>query len=151
MSSPFFHPFSSFSILFHPFPPLPISSTGHHARFFSQRYDTHYTERYLNDPKVNAVGYKQSTVFAYLDGLRSPLLLLHGMADNNVLFTNSTRLISDLTSRSVLFDLMAYPGAKHGLATKKNKIHRDRTIEAFFAKHLGNGTRQSLDVSAANE
>lgn len=106
-----------------------------------QLYDTHYTERYLGDPTVNAVGYTQSSVFAYLDGLRSPLLLLHGMADDNVLFTNSTRLISDLTSRGVLFDLMTYPGAKHGFSTKQNKIHRDRTVEAFFAKHLGNSAR----------
>lgn len=106
-----------------------------------QLYDTHYTERYLGDPTVNAVGYKQSSVFAYLDGLRSPLLLLHGMADDNVLFTNSTRLISDLTSRGVLFDLMTYPGAKHGFSTQQNKIHRDRTVEAFFAKHLGNSAR----------
>jgi dipeptidyl-peptidase-4 len=58
------------------------------------------------------------------------------MADDNVLFVNSTRLISDLTSRGILFDLMTYPGAKHGLATKANKMHRDRSIEAFFARHL---------------
>ncbi|HEX9390925.1 MAG TPA: S9 family peptidase [Usitatibacteraceae bacterium] len=102
-----------------------------------QLYDTHYTERYLGDPKENAEGYKQSGVFAHLGGLRSPLLLLHGMADDNVLFTNSTRLISDLTSRGVLFELMTYPGAKHGFATRANKMHRDRMIEAFFAKHLG--------------
>ena len=106
-----------------------------------QLYDTHYTERYLGDPKQNAAGYKQSTVFAHLDGLRSPLLLLHGMADDNVLFTNSTRLISDLTSRGVLFDLMTYPGAKHGFATRANKMHRDRMIEAFFAKQLGTQPR----------
>ena len=106
-----------------------------------QLYDTHYTERYLGDPTENAAGYKQSTVFAHLDGLRSPLLLLHGMADDNVLFTNSTRLISDLTSRGVLFDLMTYPGAKHGFATRANKMHRDRMIEAFFAKQLGTQPR----------
>ena len=99
-------------------------------------YDTYYTERYMGDPKENIEGYKQSSVFTHLDGLRSPLLLLHGMADDNVLFTNSTRLIGELTARGILFDLMTYPGAKHGFATKANKLHRDRTIEAFFAKRL---------------
>lgn len=99
-------------------------------------YDTYYTERFMGQPKENAEGYKQSSVFTHLDGLRSPLLLIHGMADDNVLFTNSTKLISELTSRGILFDLMTYPGAKHGLATKANKLHRDRTIEAFFGKHL---------------
>ncbi len=102
-----------------------------------QLYDTYYTERYLGDPKIKPENYKQSAVFAYLDGLRSPLLLLHGMADDNVLFTNSTRLISDLTSRGVMFDLMTYPGEKHGFKSKKNKMHRDHMIEAFFARRLG--------------
>jgi len=104
-------------------------------------YDTHYTEHYLGDPKTNAEGYKQSGVFAHLGGLHSPLLLLHGMADDNVLFTNSTRLISDLTGRGVLFELMTYPGAKHGLATKANRLHRDRMMEAFFARELGGAPR----------
>ena len=99
-------------------------------------YDTYYTERFMGQPKENVEGYQQSSVFTHLGGLRSPLLLVHGMADDNVLFTNSTRLMSELTSRGILFDLMTYPGAKHGLATKANKLHRDRTIEAFFGKHL---------------
>ena len=99
-------------------------------------YDTYYTERFMGQPKENVEGYQQSSVFTHLGGLRSPLLLVHGMADDNVLFTNSTRLMSELTSRGILFDLMTYPGAKHGFATKANKLHRDRTIEAFFGKHL---------------
>jgi dipeptidyl-peptidase-4 len=99
-------------------------------------YDTHYTERFMGDPKENVEGYKQSSVFTHLGGLKSPMLLLHGMADDNVLFTNSTKLISDLTSRGVLFELMTYPGQKHGFATRAARLHRDRTIEAFFAKYL---------------
>jgi dipeptidyl-peptidase-4 len=99
-------------------------------------YDTHYTERFMGTPKENAEGYKQSSVFTHLGGLKSPMLLLHGMADDNVLFTNSTKLIGDLTSRGVLFELMTYPGQKHGFATRASRLHRDRTIEAFFAKHL---------------
>jgi dipeptidyl-peptidase 4 len=102
-----------------------------------QLYDTYYTERYLGHPKINPDNYKKISVFTYLDGLRSPLLLLHGMADDNVLFSNSTRLISDLASRGVQFDLMTYPGEKHGFTSKKNKMHRDHMIEAFFARRLG--------------
>jgi dipeptidyl-peptidase-4 len=60
--------------------------------------------------------YKNSGVFAHLDGLKSPLLLVHGMADDNVLFTNTTRLIDALVNRGVQFDLMTYPGAKHGIS-----------------------------------
>ena len=101
-------------------------------------YDTHYTERYVGGtPKSDAQAYKDSGVFAHLDGLTSPLLLIHGMADDNVLFSNSTRLIDDLVNRGVQFDLMTYPGAKHGIASRTGKRHRDGLIDAFFRKQIG--------------
>jgi len=99
-------------------------------------YDTHYTEQFLSLPKENADGYAQSAVFPHLDGLRSPLLLVHGMADDNVLFANSTGLMDELQKRGILFDLMTYPGAKHGLSTPASQRHVYRTIDAFFAKHF---------------
>jgi len=99
-------------------------------------YDTHYTEQFLDRPKDNADGYLQSSVFAHLDGLHSPLLLVHGMADDNVLFVNSTQLIADLQKRGILFDLMTYPGGKHGLSTPAMRKHVFRTIARFLAVHL---------------
>ena len=100
-------------------------------------YDTHYTERYVGGtPKSDAKAYKNSGVFAHLDGLKSPLLLMHGMADDNVLFSNSTRLIDDLVNRGVQFELMTYPGAKHGISSRTAKRHKDGMIEAFFIRQL---------------
>jgi dipeptidyl-peptidase-4 len=101
-------------------------------------YDTHYTERYIGaTPKSDPQAYTNSGVFAHLDGLKSPLLLVHGMADDNVLFTNTTRLIDGLVNRGVQFDLMTYPGAKHGISSRAGQRHVYATIEAFFKKHLG--------------
>lgn len=74
-------------------------------------------------------------MFTHLDGLTKPLLLLHGMADDNVLFSNSTRLMSALQQRGQAFELMTYPGAKHGLQ-KKDALHRYRLTEDFFARCL---------------
>jgi dipeptidyl-peptidase-4 len=103
-------------------------------------YDTHYTEQFVGaTPKSDPAAYQDSGVFAHLDGLKSPLLLVHGMADDNVLFTNTTRLIDSLVNRGVKFDLMTYPGAKHGLASRANQRHVYGTIEAFFRKNLGGG------------
>lgn len=101
-------------------------------------YDTHYTERYVGaTPKSNPAAYEQSGVFAHLDGLKSPLLLIHGMADDNVLFTNTTRLIDDLVKRNVQFELMTYPGAKHGISGRSSQRHVYGLIESFFKKQLG--------------
>lgn len=102
-------------------------------------YDTCYTERYLGLPAANPRGYAESSVFSALDGLRSPLFLAHGMADDNVLFVNSTRLMSELQKRGIQFELMTYPGAKHGLSTPQMKVHVYTAIRRFFDEHLKAG------------
>jgi dipeptidyl-peptidase-4 len=99
-------------------------------------YDTHYTERYMDHPKANAEGYARSAVFAQVDGLTSPLLLIHGMADDNVLFTHSTRLMAALQERRRPFELMTYPGGKHGVVGEANQVHLQTQIERFFARCL---------------
>ncbi|HEY4554944.1 MAG TPA: DPP IV N-terminal domain-containing protein [Lysobacter sp.] len=102
-------------------------------------YDTHYTERYMNLPDANVDGYRAARVLEHLDGLvgeRAPkLLLVHGMADDNVLFSNATVLMSALQQRGQPFELMTYPGAKHGLSGK-NLLHRLRVTEDFLARCL---------------
>jgi dipeptidyl-peptidase-4 len=104
-------------------------------------YDTHYTEQFVGaTPQSDPAAYERSGVFAHLDGLKSPLLLVHGMADDNVLFTNSTRLIDALVNRNVRFELMTYPGAKHGISSRAGQRHVYGLIEAFFKKHLGETT-----------
>lgn len=99
-------------------------------------YDTHYTERYLNHPQANAEGYENSSVFPYVDGLKGPLLIYHGMADDNVLFTNTTKLIKTLQDKNKTFELMTYPGSKHSMRGKPVKVHLNHTIMKFFDRHF---------------
>ncbi|UNK58945.1 S9 family peptidase [Pseudoxanthomonas daejeonensis] len=105
-------------------------------------YDTHYTERYMDLPATNPDGYRDARVLTHIDGLvgeNAPkLLLVHGMADDNVLFTNSTVVMSALQKHGQPFEMMAYPGAKHGLAGK-DALHRYRLAEDFFARCLKPG------------
>ncbi|NIJ86927.1 dipeptidyl-peptidase-4 [Xanthomonas arboricola] len=98
-------------------------------------YDTHYTERYMDLPAGNADGYRDARIATHLDGLRAKLLLIHGMADDNVLFANSTALMSALQARGTAFELMTYPGAKHGLSGS-TALHRYKTAEAFIQRCL---------------
>jgi dipeptidyl-peptidase 4 len=68
--------------------------------------------------------------------LTSPLLLIHGMADDNVQFTNSTKLMAALQERGIHFDLMTYPGGKHGLSTPAMRKHAFHEIANFFDTHV---------------
>jgi dipeptidyl-peptidase-4 len=102
-------------------------------------YDTAYTERYLGTPQGNPDGYRDSSVFAALSGLKSPLLLVHGMADDNVLFTNSTSLMAALQKQGTPFRLMTYPGGKHGLSTPAMQKHAFHAIDAFLRETLEPG------------
>jgi dipeptidyl-peptidase-4 len=99
-------------------------------------YDTFYTERYLDTPQHNASGYELSGVLHWLDGLKSPLLLIHGMADDNVQFTNSTKFMAALQEHGTPFDLMTYPGGKHGLSTPAMRKHAFHAIADFFDAHV---------------
>jgi dipeptidyl-peptidase-4 len=105
-------------------------------------YDTHYTERYLGMPDENADGYRQSNVLTYTGALRDRLLVMHGMADDNVLFTHTTLLIKELVAAGRTFEVMPYPGSKHGaLSFKETGIHGWNTILDFFDRHLGAGSQ----------
>ena len=58
------------------------------------------------------------------------------MADDNVLFPNSTKLMVDLQQRGTQFRLMTYPGAKHGLSTPVLKKHVYTMIAEYFEETL---------------
>ncbi len=96
-------------------------------------YDTHYTERYLATPQSNPEGYAASNVLNHASRLSGPLLVIHGMADDNVLFTHSTALFRKLQELGKPFDVMVYPGSKHGLLRHADTgPHAYRTIARFF-------------------
>jgi dipeptidyl-peptidase-4 len=102
-------------------------------------YDTHYTERYLGTPEENTSGYEASNVFRWIGDSIGSLLLIHGMADDNVLYTHSTQLYRALQARKLPFEMMAYPGSKHALQEQDVSIHRFNLILDFFGRHMKNG------------
>ncbi|WP_346837450.1 S9 family peptidase [Microbulbifer sp. SAOS-129_SWC] len=99
-------------------------------------YDTYYTERYMGNPNTDPKAYEKSSVFPYVDGLKGSLLIYHGMADDNVLFTNTTKLIKVLQDNDQQFELMTYPGKKHSMRGKNTRIHQYTLIKNFFDRHL---------------
>ncbi|MFQ6370817.1 DPP IV N-terminal domain-containing protein [Shewanella sp. YIC-542] len=99
-------------------------------------YDTHYTERYLAHPAENPQGYQQSSVLPYLGGYQQGLLMYHGMADDNVLFENSTRVYKALQDEGKLFEMVNYPGAKHSMRGNAVKTHLYRSLTDFLQRHF---------------
>jgi dipeptidyl-peptidase-4 len=105
-------------------------------------YDTHYTERYLSTPQADPAGYAASSVLTYAAQLARPLLLVHGMADDNVLFANSTTLMKTLQDLQKPFDLMTYPGGKHGLVRQSGTgLHAQANLVRFFDRELTPGPK----------
>jgi len=106
-------------------------------------YDTAYTERYLGSPNPDHQNYTEGayedgSVFPYLDGLTEDVLLIHGMADDNVVFRHSVKFMDVMQDRGASnMRVMTYPGEKHGFRRKSNKIHRDHMIIDFFVETLG--------------
>lgn len=99
-------------------------------------YDTVYTERYLGTPQENESGYDASSVFPYVENITGDLLLIHGMADDNVQLENSVRLMAQLQKKGISFELMTYPGEKHRLKTEHNRIDAAKRILEFFDRSL---------------
>lgn len=100
-------------------------------------YDTAYTERYMSTPEANVEGYAASDVIPRLPNLTGRLLLMHGMADDNVILENSTRVINALQQNSQPFELMLYPGQRHGVRGNERQLQQWRTYLDFLDRTIG--------------
>jgi dipeptidyl-peptidase-4 len=99
-------------------------------------YDTFYTERYMDLPQNNEAGYRASNVLTYADQLSRPLLIVHGVTDDNVYFEHTMKLTLALLKTGKPFDLMLLPGT-HMLAEPKLRAGESTRLVDFFRKHLG--------------
>ncbi|MEO5901009.1 MAG: prolyl oligopeptidase family serine peptidase [Ilumatobacteraceae bacterium] len=76
-------------------------------------YDTHYTERYLGDPSIDDRAYAASSLLPLAAELTRPLLLIHGLADDNVVAAHSLQLSSALLAEGKPHELLALVGVTH--------------------------------------
>jgi dipeptidyl-peptidase-4 len=76
-------------------------------------YDTHYTERYLGDPLVNKQAYARSSLLPLAGQLSRPLLLVHGLADDNVVAAHSLQLSSALLAAGKPHEVLPLVGVSH--------------------------------------
>jgi len=100
-------------------------------------YDSHYTERYLGLPEQNEAVYSAASPNERdASGITENLLLVHGMADDNVFLRHSLSLAENLQRAGVQFDMMLYPGKTHLIAGKETKRHLYGMMFDFLEKNL---------------
>jgi dipeptidyl-peptidase-4 len=99
-------------------------------------YDTHYTERYMGSPVADAKAYAASNALDKAPAIRDPLLLVHGMSDDNVVFTNSTAFAARMQATDTPFEMMFYPGYTHRVAGPGISEHLWGTILTFLDRNV---------------
>ncbi|MHA6719538.1 S9 family peptidase [Sphingomonas sp. RS6] len=99
-------------------------------------YDTHYTERYMGDPRVVSEAYARSGTIADAAKIGDKLLMIHGMSDDNVVLDNSTAMFATLQQNDVPFEMMLYPGQTHRVDGPGISEHLWRTILDFLDRSL---------------
>ncbi len=99
-------------------------------------YDTIYTERYMRKPEENREGYDENSPINHIDGLQGNLLLIHGMADDNVHFQNSAELIKKLIEAGKQFDLQVYPDKNHSLPGVSTQYHLYTKMTNYILENL---------------
>ncbi|HEY6868094.1 MAG TPA: S9 family peptidase, partial [Candidatus Eisenbacteria bacterium] len=102
-------------------------------------YDTHYTERYLDLPRLDPQGYRANSVLTWAPDLKVPLMIVHGTSDDNVYFTNSLKLCDALFRAGKDFEFVPLPGFTHMVPDPVVTTRLYGRILTFFERHLGKG------------
>ena len=98
-------------------------------------YDTHYTERYMGDPTRDAAAYAASSALPDATKISDPLMIMHGMADDNVFLDNTTAFAAKMQAANKPFEMMLYPGKAHGAV---RDVHPWTTMLDFLDRHVRN-------------
>ena len=99
-------------------------------------YDSGYTERFMRRLQVNDRGYKTSDLLTKASNLKGKLLLVHGLADDNVHVQNSWLFVEELVRAGIIFEMQMYPDDDHFLKKRSNYEHVHRTFMDFLDRNL---------------
>ena len=99
-------------------------------------YDTVYVERFMRTPQQNAEGYKAGSAFTRAANLNGRLLLVHGMADDNVHFQNCAEYSECLVQANKQFDMQVYTNRNHGIYGGNTRYHLFTRLTEFFLNNL---------------
>jgi dipeptidyl aminopeptidase/acylaminoacyl peptidase len=100
-------------------------------------YNNGYTSRILNTPTIDPEAYEGSSPIEFADGLTKPLLIAHGMQDDNVFFQDTVRLVQRLIElKKENWEVAIYPIEPHGFREPTSWLDEYRRIFKLFEEHL---------------
>ncbi|MEY3983944.1 MAG: hypothetical protein RL160_1503 [Bacteroidota bacterium] len=99
-------------------------------------YDNIYTERYLRKPQDNRGGYDQNSPINFVRNIKGSYLIMHGTADDNVHFQNTTEMVKALIEANIDFDSEIYPDKNHGIYGGNSRLHLYRRMTRFVEERL---------------
>jgi dipeptidyl-peptidase-4 len=99
-------------------------------------YDSVYTERYMRTPKENPEGYEDNAPLNNPEGIKGKLLIVHGLADDNVHAQNTMEFTEAMVQAGVLFEMAIYTNRNHGIYGGNTRMHLYRKMTDFLKTNL---------------
>lgn len=99
-------------------------------------YDTVYTERFMRKPQDNPSGYDDYSPLNHAAAIQGKLLLVHGMADDNVHLQNSVEMAEKLISANKQFEMFFYPDRNHSIYGGNTRFHLYTKLTDFILENL---------------
>jgi dipeptidyl-peptidase 4 len=99
-------------------------------------YDTGYTERYMETPASNPAGYEATDLGRLAKNLTGKLFIIHALMDENVHFKNSAHLIDALVAENKTFDLLVFPGERHGYRSPVARRYAMKRVVDYLTENL---------------
>jgi dipeptidyl aminopeptidase/acylaminoacyl peptidase len=99
-------------------------------------YSDGWTSRILGLPQDDPEPFRLSSPIYHAEGLADPLLISHGVIDDNVHFQDAVRLVQRLIELEKDFEVMYYPIERHGFRTESSRYDYYRRVDRHFRIHL---------------
>ncbi|MBM4358839.1 MAG: S9 family peptidase [Deltaproteobacteria bacterium] len=99
-------------------------------------YDSGYTERYMQTPTTNPAGYAATSLAPHAKNLTGKLLVIHALMDENVHYEHTARITDALVAADRDFDLLVFPGERHGYRSTAARRYVYRKVVDYFVDHL---------------
>jgi dipeptidyl aminopeptidase/acylaminoacyl peptidase len=106
------------------------------TRYFQQTIRSELLVHFLGLPWLNQEAYRTDSPMTYIDGIRAPLLVLHGARDPGVPPSESERLVERLRANGRDVEYVCYPDEPHGFDRPEHRDDAADRIRAFFGRHL---------------